>query len=315
MKRLPPGLAAAAAAILLAASRSRAPPTRSRRRAVPRFLRRWDPNPCGSRRACRSHARRHSFIHGSVFPEGGDVHRPVILIRTPYGKQGWRQGNPRAALAAMLATNGYIVAIQDKRAASNLRGATRSPSMRTSTATIRSNGYPADVVERQSGHLRMLGLGRCAGVAGAKPSAGLGRHDSAGLGQRHRPGGERYRYFGAFNGGAFQLAAAEEWMISSGSKVFWGPPSWLPADKFREIADQFTARPKAVIEPDALEPLLWTLPVVDMMKRVGMTYTTGKISCGTISPMRGGRSFLLQGIRDRRRALALHQFVGRFRGE
>ncbi len=87
------------------------------------------------------------------------------------------------------------------------------------------------------------------------------------------PAGGRYRYFGAFNGGALQLAAAEEWMISSGSKVFWGPPAWLPPDKFREIADQFTARPKAVLEPDALEPLLWTLPVVDMMKRAGMTFT------------------------------------------
>ena len=49
------------------------------------------------------------------FPEGGDAHRPVILIRTPYGKQGWRQGNPRAALTTMFATHGYIVAIQDKR--------------------------------------------------------------------------------------------------------------------------------------------------------------------------------------------------------
>ncbi|HUI60665.1 MAG TPA: CocE/NonD family hydrolase, partial [Steroidobacteraceae bacterium] len=83
----------------------------------------------------------------------------------------------------------------------------------------------------------------------------------------------RYRYFGAFNGGTLQLAAGADWMINSGSKVFWGPPAWLPHETFREIADQFTTRPKPVVSAEGLEPLLWTLPVVDLLKKAGMTFT------------------------------------------
>jgi hypothetical protein len=74
-------------------------------------------------------------------------------------------------------------------------------------------------------------------------------------------------------------------MISGGSKSGLGRRA-AAAEKFRESADQFLAQ--GVIEPDALEPLLWTLPVVDMMKRVGATLPTGKTFCGAISAIRGG---------------------------
>jgi len=208
------------------------------------------------------------------FPEGGAAHRPVILIRTPYGKQGWRQGNPRAALTTMFATNGYIVAIQDKR------GRFESQGRYTLAIDEDVDGYDTiQWLSKQAWSNGKIGTYGCSDsgdaqvwLAQSRPPA-LAAMIPQASGSSIGPAGDRYRYFGAFNGGALQLAAAEEWMISSGSKVFWGPPSWLPPDKFREIADQFTARPKAVIEPDALEPLLWTLPVADMMKRVGMTFT------------------------------------------
>jgi putative CocE/NonD family hydrolase len=208
------------------------------------------------------------------FPEGGDAHRPVILIRTPYGKQGWRQGNPRAALTTMFATHGYIVAIQDKR------GRFESQGRYTLAIDEDVDGYDTiQWLSKQAWSNGKIGTYGCSDsgdaqvwLAQSRPPA-LAAMIPQASGSAIGPAGERYRYFGAFNGGALQLAAAEEWMISSGSKVFWGPPSWLPPDKFREIADQFTTRPKAVIEPDALEPLLWTLPTIDMMKRVGMTFT------------------------------------------
>lgn len=208
------------------------------------------------------------------FPEGGALRRPVILIRTPYGKQGWRQGNSRAALTTMFVTHGYIVAVQDKRGRFESQG-------RYALATHEDiDGY--DTVEwlsKQVWSNGKVGSYGCSDsgdaqvwMAQSRPPA-LAAMIPQASGSAVGPAGGRYRYFGAFNGGALQLAAAEEWMISSGSKAFWGPPPWLPADKFREIADQFTTRPKAVVEPDALEPLLWTLPVTDMMKRVGMTFT------------------------------------------
>ena len=208
------------------------------------------------------------------FPVGDESHRPVILIRTPYGKQGWREGNPRGALTMMLVTHGYIVAIQDKRGRFESQG-------RYSLAIDEDiDGYDSiQWLAQQPWSNGKIGTYGCSDsgdaqvwLAQSRPPA-LAAMIPQASGSSIGPAGGRYRYFGAFNGGALQLAAGADWMISSGSKVFWGPPSWLPAEKFREIADQFTARPKAVIEPDALEPLLWTLPVVDMMKRVGMTYT------------------------------------------
>jgi uncharacterized protein len=208
------------------------------------------------------------------FPEGDQIHRPVILIRTPYGKQGWREGSPRSALAAMFATHGYVVAIQDKR------GRFESQGRYTLAVDEDVDGY--DTIEwlsKQPWSNGKVGTYGCSDsgdaqvwLAQSRPSA-LAAMIPQASGSSVGPAGGRYRYFGAFNGGALQLAAAEEWMINSGSKVFWGPPAWLPPDKYREIADQFTTRPKAVIDAGALEPLMWTLPVVDMMKRVGMTYT------------------------------------------
>jgi putative CocE/NonD family hydrolase len=208
------------------------------------------------------------------FPERQEIRRPVILIRTPYGKQGWRQGNPRGTLTMMFATHGYIVAVQDKRG--------RFESQGRYTLAIDEDIDGHDTIEwlsKQPWSTGKVGTYGCSDsgdaqvwLAQSRPPALVAMIPQA-SGSSIGPAGGRYRYFGAFNGGALQLAAGADWMISSGSKVFWGPPAWLPLDKFREIADQFTTRPKAVIEPDALEPLLWTLPVVDMMKRVGMTYT------------------------------------------
>jgi putative CocE/NonD family hydrolase len=275
MKRVPAGLAAVAAGIvsgaLAFAGAASSAPTPSGAAIPP---------PVGSEAVRLEKSVQipmRDGVHLSTdiyFPEGGDAHRPVILIRTPYGKQGWRQGNPRAALTTMFATNGYIVAIEDKR------GRFESQGRYTLAIDEDVDGYDTiQWLSKQAWSNGKIGTYGCSDsgdaqvwLAQSRPPA-LAAMIPQASGSSIGPAGDRYRYFGAFNGGALQLAAAEEWMISSGSKVFWGPPSWLSADKFREIADQFTARPKAVIEPDALEPLAWTLPVADMMKRVGMTYT------------------------------------------
>jgi hypothetical protein len=208
------------------------------------------------------------------FPDGNEPHRPVILIRTPYGKQGWREGTPRGALTMMFASHGYVVAIQDKRGRFESQG-------RYALAVDEDvDGYDAvQWLSKQSWSNGKVGTYGCSDLgdaqiwlAQARPPA-LAAMIPQASGSSVGPAGGRYRYFGAFNGGAVQLAAGVDWMISSGSKVFWGPPAWLPPEKFREIADRFTARPKAVVEPDAVEPLLWTVPVADILKNAGMTFT------------------------------------------
>lgn len=208
------------------------------------------------------------------FPEGSSDKVPVILIRTPYGKQSWREGTPRGALTYMFASHGYVVAVQDKR------GRFESQGIYSLAVKEDVDGY--DTIEwlsKQDWSNGKVGTYGCSDsgdaqvwVAQSRPPA-LAAMVPQASGSSIGPAGGRYRYFGAFNGGALQLAAGAEWMINNGSKVFWGPPAWLPLERFREIADQFTTRPKPPIAAEDIEPLLWTLPVSNMMKRVGMTYT------------------------------------------
>jgi len=46
-------------------------------------------------------------------PEGKESRWPVILVRTPYSKTGF--GGRMEKLAAMMAGQGYVLAVQDKR--------------------------------------------------------------------------------------------------------------------------------------------------------------------------------------------------------
>lgn len=208
------------------------------------------------------------------FPEGGATRRPVILIRTPYGKQGWRQGSPRGVLTYMFASHGYVVVVEDKRG--------RFESQGRYTVAIKEDVDGYDTIEwlsKQAWSTGKVATYGCSDSGDAQvwlaPSRppGLVAMLPQASGSSVGPAGSRYRYFGAFNGGALQLAAGADWMINSGTKVFWGPPEWLPQETFREVADQFTTRPKPVVSAEALEPLLWTLPVVDLMKRAGMPFT------------------------------------------
>jgi len=208
------------------------------------------------------------------FPAEHTGRLATILIRTPYGKQSWREGTPRGELTRMFASHGYVVAIQDKR------GRFLSEGKYTLAVNDDVDGYDSIAwIARQAWSNGKVGTYGCSDSGDAQvwlapthPPA-LAAMVPQASGSSVGPAGNRYRYFGAFNGGALQLAAGADWMIRHGSKVFWGPPAWLPRDKVREIADAFTESPQPPVSPSALDALLWTLPVKQMLQRVGMTYT------------------------------------------
>jgi uncharacterized protein len=208
------------------------------------------------------------------FPEGSAGKLPVILIRTPYGKQGWRRGTLKGSIAGMFASHGYVVAVEDKRG--------RFLSQGRYTLAVKEDVDGYDTIEwlaKQNWSSGKVGTYGCSDLGDAqvwlaptRPPA-LAAMVPQASGSSVGPAGNRYRYFGAFNGGALQLAAGADWMLHDGSKVFWGPPAWLSPELFRELADDFTAKPTPPIGDAQLEQLLWTLPVIALMQRAEMPFT------------------------------------------
>ena len=188
-------------------------------------------------------------------PTGAAAKLPAILIRTPYGKLEWRPEAARGEVVRMFASNGYVVAVQDKR------GRFRSQGEYTLAIKEDVDGY--DTIEwlaKQDWSSGRIGTYGCSDrgdaqvwLAPTRPAA-LAAMVPQASGSSIGAAGNRYRYFGAFKGGALQLAAAADWMIHNGGKTFTGKPA--PAISAAEI-----------------DRLLWTLPVSAMMERVGVTHT------------------------------------------
>jgi len=187
------------------------------------------------------------------FPTGAAGKLPVILIRTPYGKSEWRPGSAKGAVVRMFASSAYVVAVQDKRG--------RFLSQGEYALAFKEDVDGYDTIEwlaKQDWSSGKVGTYGCSDrgdaqlwLAATRPPA-LAAMIPQASGSALGPAGNRYRYFGAFKGGALRLAAAAEWMINNGSKVRQPVP------------------PAAVM---ALESLLWTLPVSAMMQRAGLTHT------------------------------------------
>jgi uncharacterized protein len=208
------------------------------------------------------------------FPVGMATRLPVILIRTPYGKREWRSGTSKGEVLRMFASNGYVVAVQDKR------GRFLSQGRYALAFKDDVDGY--DTIEwlaKQEWSTGRVGTYGCSDrgdaqvwLAPTRPPA-LAAMVPQASGSSIGAAGNRFRYFGAFKGGALRLAAAADWIINNGSKIFWGPPPWVAESEVSKIGEHFTSKPAPRISGEEIDSLLWTLPVSAMMKRIGLTYT------------------------------------------
>lgn len=160
---------------------------------------------------------------------------PVILIRTPYGKdvRYTPQSTQPTSLLRFFVSNGYAVAVQDKR------GRHRSEGTYIVSGGDAEDGY--DTVEwlsKQSWSNGKVGAVGCSYegdiqlfMAGARPPA-LKALIPMAAGSSVGSLGGRYRYWGARVGGVPEWVGVVGWFAQYGEKVFPKLPTDLPHDQY-----------------------------------------------------------------------------------
>ena len=210
------------------------------------------------------------------FPEGASGKLPVILIRTPYNKNGYRRDNSPTYI---FAGQGYIVAVQDVRAKYESEGGEYIVS-----AADSQDGYDAiDWLAGQPWSNGKIGTFGCS-------YSGENQMDTAKLKNPHlramipQAGGGAYRFAGLIQGGVIELAEASYWFIRNGSKIRPALPVDVPRDQFVLAAKHFNLTP---VIPEIDFRTLWRkLPTIDMLKSAGVPPTDweGFISHGPADP-------------------------------
>ena len=206
------------------------------------------------------------------FPQGLTGSLATVLVRTPYNKKDLRrEGSP----ALFFAGQGYVVAVQD------VRGKFESEGEFVIQGHDAEDGF--DTVEWLSTRPwsnGKVGTYGCSYLGDVQIHQSKLRHPALAAmipqaaGSSVGPAGGRYRYFGARNGGAFELAAGVGWFHGNGSKLYYRPPPGTPLEDFRQYADLFDPAPKPA--PLDFRRTWPTLPLIDMMERVSAPPTDWK---------------------------------------
>ncbi len=198
------------------------------------------------------------------FPDGAAGALPTILVHTPYSKEV--PARNRVDVEAFVG-QGYVVAMQD------IRGRYQSEGRYVPRLSERNDGY--DMLEWltsqpwSSGKVGTFGCSyrgetqlTLAATQHPSHTAAIPMSSSAG----YYPPGDP---FGAYDGGALELAQTAGWFMSSGSNMFYGPPSWVDREEWfgSEQAGLFRTGPERV-QRDNLT-LFWTLPLVDVLAKSG----------------------------------------------
>ncbi len=142
---------------------------------------------------------------------------PVVLIRTPYGKDTYRGATEPAR---MFAGQGYLVVVQDTRGKFHSEGEYRVQD------DDRNDGYDTmDWIVRQPWASGRIGTYGCSYLGEVQYLLAKMRHPNhtAMIPQSASgatgPAGGYYTNFGAYDGGAFLLSTAFGWFGIAGSKV------------------------------------------------------------------------------------------------
>jgi len=208
------------------------------------------------------------------FPEIPDEKLPTVLIRTPYNKNSFREretnGEHRAGgTAYMFASHGFVVAVQDCRGKHESEGIYSPPAGHEA-----EDGYDAvDWISKQPWSNRKVGTFGCSYPGEVQAAQAPLRHPNLTCmipqcGPMIGAANGRYRYWSGFKGGVFDLAASLPWYFSSGSKYSLKPPPGLSDSEVRKIRKFYDPNVSKAPEVD-WEKINWTLPVVDIMDRVG----------------------------------------------
>jgi len=197
-------------------------------------------------------------------PSGVQGPLPVILIRTPYSKD---LGPPEAA--KFFAGHGFAVVVAD------FRGRYKSEGLYRFNRGHRDDGY--DVFEWivaqpwSSGKIGTYGcsyLGEVQLYQAPSRPPGLTAMIPQASGSATGSAGGYFHNAQDLGGGAWGLELAFDWWYRAGMQLFYGPRQAVDAEPTRaaQVATLYSVAPR--IPAIDYGPVLATLPIVDMMKRV-----------------------------------------------
>ena len=203
------------------------------------------------------------------FPEIIEKKLPVILIRTPYNKNTFRNKEEKL-VAHFFSSQGYIVAVQDCRGKFESEGVYSPPA-----GNEANDGYDTvDWLTKQTWSNGKIGTFGCSypgemqmvqaplmhpGLAAMIPQAAGGVIGAA---------NGRYNYWAGFKGGVLDHAASISWYFRAAHKYSYKPPSGLADAEILKIREFFN--PAATLLPDVdFEKLNWYLPLIDIMNKAG----------------------------------------------
>lgn len=191
----------------------------------------------------------------------------TVLLRTPYDKHRYR---PEASgrVASMLASRGFAVAVQD------VRGKFDSDGLFTVSGHDAQDAYDTIgwLAARpwSNGKVAMFG---CSYDGEAQILTAPLKHPALVALLPRGAGGAvgtldgRYRFFGAWNGGAFELGQALKWFPVNGNQIYYRAPSTLPSAVMTETRRLFSPAPTPPLYDAA--KVATHLPLVDMMQAAG----------------------------------------------
>jgi len=202
------------------------------------------------------------------FPEIPDEKLPTVLIRTPYNKNSFRDLEGRGK-AYVFASQGFVVAVQDCRGKHESEGIYSPPAGHEA-----EDGYDTvDWLAKQSWSNGKIGTFGCSYPAEVQAAQAPLRHPNLTCmipqcGPMIGAANGRYRYWSGFKGGVLDFAATLPWYLGAGSKYSLKPPPGLSDSEVRVIRKFYEPSVSKVPEVD-WEKMNWTLPIVDILDRVG----------------------------------------------
>lgn len=202
------------------------------------------------------------------FPEVSEEKLPTVLIRTPYNKKRSREKSPDSRVY-LFASHGFVVAVQDSRGKHESEGIYSPPAGQEA-----EDGYDAvGWIAKQPWSNGKIGTFGCSYPAEVQAAQAPLKHPNLTCmipqnGPMVGAANGRYRYWSGFKGGVLDYAASLPWYLSAGSKYSLKPPPGLSDEEVREIRDFYDPSVSVLPKVD-WEKMNWTLPIMDVMKKVG----------------------------------------------
>nr|WP_321440654.1 CocE/NonD family hydrolase [uncultured Hyphomonas sp.] len=203
------------------------------------------------------------------FPEGLEGPLPVILVRSPYDKRGWRVEYYGKPGPLWFASQGYVVAVQDKRGKFESEGQYSFCGGDVLDTEDTVNWLVAQ--DWSSGKVGMFG---CSYLGEIQIRHAHMRNPHVAAICPHAAGGAvraadgRYSNSATRTGGCMELAQMLGWFFQYGSKVTYHPSTGADADMFARTEAFFSLAPK-LPEIDLGEACRH-LPTIDVMNRPDM---------------------------------------------